>query len=74
MLYCSFYFASPSSVRPYLEYACVIWDPHLLKDNRTLEKVQKFALRVCSGDWNSGYDSLLDMSTMLHHSPKGQIS
>ena len=59
-------------IRCYLEYACVIWDPHLLKDacvvwdpyllkdTCAFKKVHKFALRVCSGIWNTGYDSLLD--------------
>ena len=68
MLFCKFYCASPSVklklnkslIRPLLEYACVTWDLHLLKDIYTLEKVQKFALRVCSGDWTAKYDSLQD--------------
>ena len=36
-----------SSVRPHLEYAAV-WDPHLQKDISKLEKVQTFALRMCT--------------------------
>ena len=31
-------------VRPHLDYACVIWDPHLKKDIDLLERVQMFAL------------------------------
>ena len=68
MRYHNFDCASPSVklklymalVRHHLEYACVAWDPHLLKDTCGLEKVQKFALSVCSGNWKTGYDSLLD--------------
>ena len=35
-----------SSVRPHLEYATAVWDPHLQKDINKLEKVQTFALRI----------------------------
>ena len=36
-------------IRPHLEYACHVWDPHLIKDIHALESLQKFALRVCNG-------------------------
>ena len=49
-----------SLIRPHLEYACTIWDPHLRKDIQALENVQKFALRVCSKSWSSDYATLLD--------------
>ena len=42
-----------------MEYACAVWDPHLVKDVKLIEDVQKFALRVCSKSWNSNYESLL---------------
>ena len=48
-----------SFVRPHLEYAAPIWDPHLQKDIDKLEKVQKFALRMCTKNWMAGYDDLL---------------
>ena len=48
-----------SLICPHLEYASVAWDPHLIKDVKLIEDVQKFALRVCSKTWNSSYDSLL---------------
>lgn len=32
------------NVRPHLEYAVPVWDPH----SELLEKVQKFALKVCT--------------------------
>ena len=35
-------------IMPHLEYGCVVWDPHLLKDKTAIENVHKFALRVCS--------------------------
>ena len=34
-----------SMVQPHLDYACQIWDPHLAKDKKILEDVQKFACR-----------------------------
>ena len=32
-------------VRPHLEYAAPVWDPHLTKYTNKLESVQKFALK-----------------------------
>jgi len=46
-------------VRPHLEYACEVWDPHLDKDIKLIEKVQKFASRVCLKQWNSSYSDML---------------
>ena len=48
-----------SSVRPHLEYAAAVWDPHLQKDINKLEKLQTFALRMCTKYWTADYDSLL---------------
>ena len=47
-----------SLIRPHLEYACSIWDPHLKKDNEKLECVQKFGLKVCLKQWHSTYGDL----------------
>ena len=33
-----------SMILPHMEYACVVWDPHLVKDTSAIEKVHKFAL------------------------------
>ena len=35
-----------SLVRPHLDYASVVWNPHLLKDIRALEAVQRRATRM----------------------------
>ena len=35
-----------TQVRPYLEYAIPIWDPHLSKDIEAIESVQRFASKV----------------------------
>ena len=73
MLYRNFYKYSSSPtllklykalIRPHLEYAGVVWDPYLVKDIVAVENVQKFALRVCSKQWNSSYDALLNALTV----------
>ena len=46
-------------IMPHLEYGCVVWDPHLLKDKTAIKNVHKFALRVCSKQWRASYESLL---------------
>ena len=59
-LYCSF-------IRPHLEYTRLsssVWSPYLAKDIIAIERVQKFALRVCLKDWSLGYDEALDLSNL----------
>ena len=51
-----------SVIRPHLEYACQVWDPHLLKDIQLLEGTHKFALKVCTGNWSSDYTELLNIT------------
>ena len=51
-------------IRPHLEYAAPIWDPHLIKDTTKLENVQKFALKMCLKKWDVGYQELLDLSQL----------
>ena len=50
-----------SLVRPHIEYGCQVWDPHLAKDKKTLEDVQKFGLRLASHRWDASYNELLDL-------------
>ena len=47
-------------VRPHLEYAVQVWKPHLVMDKNRLEKVQQFALRVCTQNYNYTYAELLN--------------
>ena len=56
-------------IHPHLKYAPQVWDPYLVKDIETLEKCQKFALRVCMRGWFSTYPDLLNstrISTLLN--------
>ena len=48
-----------SLVRPHLEFAAVIWSPHLQSDKLLLEGVQKFALRMVTRGWHLSYPNLL---------------
>ncbi len=57
-------FSYVTLVRPHLNYAAPVWDPHLQRDIRLLEDVQKFGLRVCSKQWDMGYQELLDMFSL----------
>ena len=51
-------------VRPHLEYAAPVWDPHQQGLSDSLERVQKFALRMCMRDWNADYATLLQSSNL----------
>ena len=46
-----------SQVLPVLEYACVVWDPHL-KKGQLLESVQLFATRLSFQQWSAKSDIL----------------
>jgi len=49
-----------SCIRPDLEYAVPTWDPHQQGLINSLEAVQKFAMRVCTKQWSSNYNALLN--------------
>ena len=51
-----------SFVRPHLEYAVPVWDPHCLSHVDTLERVQKVSLRMIHGAWKENYNILLQRS------------
>ena len=50
-------------VRPILEYASPVWDPHLVKDRDQIEKVQRAAAHWVSSDycWSSSVSSMLNL-------------
>ena len=53
-----------SLVRSVLEYACCVWDPHLVKDIKHLEAVQRRAARFVSADYGR-YSSVTAMLNTL---------
>lgn len=62
LLYCRFYQDAETTtlrvlyltfVRPHLEYATFVWDPHLVRDVEALESVQRFAIKVCTKNWHN---------------------
>ena len=46
-------------LHPHLEYATPVLDPHQQWLINSVERVQKFALKVCTKSWSSGYESML---------------
>ena len=50
-LYCSF-------IRPHLEYGSIVWNPGL-KGKSMPWRMCKFALQMCTKQWDSTYDQLL---------------
>ena len=42
--------------RPHLEYTAQVWNPHLAKDILSLERVQKFGLRICLRNYQTSYE------------------
>ena len=50
-------------MHPHLEYAAPVWDPHKLKDVKSLEDTQKFALRMCLKEWSCDYQEVLELSS-----------
>ena len=53
-----------SFIRPHLEYCAIVWDPHLTKDIEVLEKVQRFALRMCLKNWSLEHNQLYSRSVI----------
>ena len=47
-------------IRPHLEYACQLWVPYTRSGIDELEKVQKYACKVCLKCWNMDYKDMLD--------------
>ena len=53
-----------SLVRPHLEYAASLWDPHTQKDIQLLESTQRFALKLITHNWDHNYQELLALSDL----------
>ena len=52
-------------VRPQLEYASAIWDPHTAKDTHNLNKIQNYAARWVHHDY-SHYTSVSSLQKQLN--------
>ena len=53
-----------SLVCPHLEYASQVWNTYKTGEINSLESVQKFALRMCTKQWNSSYNDLLQLCSL----------
>ena len=53
-----------SFVRPHLEYAAPVWDPHCSSQVTVLENIQKLALRMAYKAWKEQYTTLLERSKL----------
>ena len=53
-----------SFVRPHLEYASSVWNPFQKSEINNLEKVQRFAMRVCLKKWNLRSEELLTLTRL----------
>ena len=60
-------------IRPHLEYAGAVWDPHFKRDIVLLENVQKYALRIAFGAWGAEYQHLISLAGSNSH-PGGKKS
>ena len=49
-----------SLIRPGLEYCCIVWDPSTKRLVEELERVQKFATKICLKQWHmTHYEEML---------------
>ena len=63
-------------VRPHLEYASPVWTPHLLKDIRELEAVQRRATKQVPSLRNKTYmerPRILNIPTLQHRRRRGDV-
>jgi len=58
-------------VRPHLEYASPVWNPSTRKQIKMLEDVEKFAMKVATRRWDTGYQDVLNMANVPSLSPEG---
>ena len=65
-----------TQVLPLLDYGCVLWDPHLSKHKQQLEKVQLFATRMASRQWNGSAEKEFEenmMTRYINNILKGEV-
>ena len=54
-----------SFVRPILEYGNIVWGPHYILDQRSVEKVQRRATKLIHGLYNMDYSDRLTTTLNL---------
>ena len=74
LLYRCFYMHASSStllklyttsfIQPHLECLSAVWNPYLKGEIEALEKVQKYALKVCTKSWDASYEDLLSKASL----------
>ncbi|KAJ4426965.1 hypothetical protein ANN_26764 [Periplaneta americana] len=57
--------AYKSLVRPVMEYGAACWDPYRLEHIKTLENIQKWALKFCRNNSPLKWDTLTDRRTRI---------
>ena len=65
-----------SIIRPRLEYAAVLWSPHLKKDVRTLERIQRVATKIPYSLENISYEERLErlgLTTLEKRRERGDL-
>ena len=63
-----------SLVLPILDYASIVWDPHLVKDIKQLESVQTFACRLATRSWSASSHVLLQLCHLVPLSVRRSVS
>ena len=53
----------------WIMYAAPVWNPHQQGLINSLERVQKFALKVCNKNWSSGYEWVFASVMQPTHAP-----
>ena len=46
-------------VRPHLEHANQVWDPHLVKDCKLMKDIERIACKLCLKKWSTTFDEML---------------
>ena len=65
-----------SLIRPHLEYAVSVWNPHLKKDIDQLENIQHRATRLCPSNKKKTYEDRLKimwLTTLVTRKKRGDL-
>ena len=65
-----------SLIRPHLEYAVSVWNPHLKKDIDQLENIQHRATRLCPSNKKKTYEDrlkIMRLTTLVKRKKRGDL-